>query len=153
MVVSCGAIRSTSGRRFFSNSSTRLCGVIDRVDDLFVEQPRIGGVQHRADARDGEEQLQVPMGVPGDRGDPVALAHAQRPERLGGLLGAPRQPGVVVADDRPLDLPRDDLPRAVRGWRRSAGSTTPAAALAASDQGSWAPPVSPRRPVSPTGRG
>ncbi len=88
-------------------------GVVERIDDLLVGQPRIGGVQHGADAGHGEEQLEVTVGVPGQGGNHVARPHAKTVQHRGGLAGASGQARVVIAPQGFVDQPRDDFPVAV----------------------------------------
>ncbi|MNR29655.1 hypothetical protein D3C85_1470550 [compost metagenome] len=83
--------------------------MVEGVGDLLVGQPRVGGVQYCADARHGEEQLVVAMGVPGQRGHAVAGTDAEALQHGGRLRGAARQAAVVVAPQRLVDQPRDDL--------------------------------------------
>ncbi len=84
-------------------------GMVDGVHDLLIRQPRIGGVQHRADAGYGEEQFVMTMGVPGQRRHAVAGADAQRTQHTGSLRGAVRKAGVVVPPEGFIDQPRDDF--------------------------------------------
>jgi hypothetical protein len=68
----------------------RVAGVVDDVGELIVVQPQIQRVQHRAHARHRKIGRQVRRGVPGQRGDHVAVAHAQPGQRAGesfGLVG------------------------------------------------------------------
>jgi hypothetical protein len=83
--------------------------MIDDELELLGEQPRIDGMQDRAHARDGVVQLEVPVIVPGQRGDAVAGLHPGSPERVGQLACAAEDfapvgavPGIVKGD-------RDDL--------------------------------------------
>ena len=87
-VVSCGAMRSTTARKLRSNSSTRAFGMVDRVDDLLVEQARVGGVQHGAEAGDGVEQFEMAVRVPRQAGDAVAGFDAEALQGVGGLRRA-----------------------------------------------------------------
>ena len=87
--------------------------VIDDVGDLVVEQARVDGVAHRADARDAVVELEVPVAVPRQRRDPVAATDADRLECIGEPLDARVGVGVGIAMDRPLDRLRDDLDRAM----------------------------------------
>ena len=84
-------------------------GVVDDVGDLLGEQPRVDGVANSAHRRDAEIKLQVPVVVPRDRRDAVALADPQ----VGQRAGEPPRPGVelavAVAVNRSLGGPRDDL--------------------------------------------
>ena len=51
--------------------------MIDDVDELFARQADVDRVQDRPDRRHGEVQLEVPMMVPGKRGDAIAGLDAQ----------------------------------------------------------------------------
>jgi hypothetical protein len=57
--------------------------VVDDVGQLLGEQPQVEGVQHRAHRRHGEVRLEVLLGVPQERPDPVALLHAEPGQRPG----------------------------------------------------------------------
>ncbi len=87
------------------------------VADLVLEQPRIDRVQHRAQAWDGEEQLKMAVGVPGQGGHPVPRPHPQIDQRLGQLLAAAAKIGIAITDQIALDRARDDLALAVIGRR------------------------------------
>ena len=103
--------------------------VVDDVDDLLREEPRVHRVQHGAHARDAVEELQVAIAVPGERADPVAVpdtepchdvgdatrpALAFRHSHSGG--SAPRRCA------RPPGGRRDTPPRSGSATRSSAGS-------------------------------
>ncbi len=90
-------------------------GVVGDVGDMLGCEPRIEGVQHRADAGNAEIELEMAVGVPGDGADPVAELDAQALQRLGYLLGAPGRILVAVAVDRALDGARDDLDLGIVG--------------------------------------
>ncbi len=96
-----GADLTRDGDRWIAHSPDA-GRVVDGEDDLLVRQPGIGGVQHRAQAGHGVEQLQVPVGVPGQGGDPVAGPHAQPGQGVGRLGGAPGQAFIVVAPERSI---------------------------------------------------
>src|SRR3546814_17747814 len=51
-------------------------GMDNGVGDLVIGQAWIGGMQHRADARNREEQLHVMVSVPGQRRHPIPWPHA-----------------------------------------------------------------------------
>jgi len=57
-------------------------GMADHVADLLGEEPGIHRVEHRAHPRDTEEELHVPVAVPGHAGDPVPPADPQPGQRL-----------------------------------------------------------------------
>ena len=89
-------------------------GVIDDVFELVFEQARIAGVQHAAHPRDAEPADQVARVVHGEAGDLVALAEAQRLQRLAHLLritAHARPVGAGLAAIRPAG---DDF--TVRGF-------------------------------------
>src|SRR3546814_7606783 len=51
-------------------------GMDNGVGDLVIGQAWIGGMQHRADARNREEQLHVMVSVPGQRRHSISWPHA-----------------------------------------------------------------------------
>ena len=63
-------------------------GVVDDVDDLVGEQPRIDGVIDRADPGDAVPGFQMPPGVPGERRHAVAEPDALALQALRHLQGA-----------------------------------------------------------------
>ena len=65
--------------------------VVDDVDDLLGEQADVQRVQDGAVGRHREVQLEVALVVPGERGNPLALLHAQAADELG-------KKGIVRAD-------------------------------------------------------
>ncbi len=77
----------------------RVAGVIDDVGQVLRGQPEVQGVEHRAAERDRPVQLQMPVTVPGQRGDAIAPAdtevaqHAAQPQRPRGevRVGVPEQ--------------------------------------------------------------
>ena len=84
-------------------------GMVDRVDDLFVEQARVGGVEDGADAGDGVEEFEMAVGIPGEAGDAVAVFDAEAQKRVGGLGRAAEGAGVIVTPDWLVDEARDEL--------------------------------------------
>ena len=92
-------------------------GMVGDIGDMLGRQPRIDGVQYRADAGDAEIELEMAVGVPGDGADPVAELDAQVLERLGHLLGALLRIAITVAMNRPFDCPGHDLDLGVGGGR------------------------------------
>ena len=50
----------------------RICGVVQNPGDLVGVQARVDRVTDGADAGDGEEDLQVPVGAAGKRRHPIA---------------------------------------------------------------------------------
>ena len=86
-----------------------ILGVIDDPGDLFREKPGIDRVVDRAEADDRIPGLQMPVAIPGERGDAVAEADAVAREALRACERAIAQLLVVAAMHRPFDGPRDDL--------------------------------------------
>ena len=89
--------------------------VMHDVLNLFREQPRIDGVEHTAGVRDAVVELKVPITVPCQRSDALAVTYAKRFEGIGHAFGAGRNLPVVRAMNRPLRIARDDLPIAMIG--------------------------------------
>ncbi len=70
-------------------------GVVDDVGDLVREQARVDRVADGADARDAVVELEVPVIVPGERRDPVALADPElRLQRVGQLPDPAAERGI-----------------------------------------------------------
>jgi hypothetical protein len=86
-------------------------GVVDDVDDLLVEEPRVDRVIDRADAGDAVPGLEMPPGVPGERRDAVAEPEAVPGQALRHLQGARADLAIAGAMDRALDRARHDWPR------------------------------------------
>ena len=99
------------------NKDFEVVGVGDDVGDLIGVQARVDGVADRADARDAVVDLQMAVGVPGQRADPLAVAHAQPAQRVRELGRALAGSAIRRAVDRPLDAARDDLHVAVEAGR------------------------------------
>ena len=59
--------------------------VIDDVDNLFLEQSRINRMADRADTGDGVETFHVPMMVPGQGANHIAIGYPQACQSVGGL--------------------------------------------------------------------
>ena len=87
--------------------------MLDRIDDLFVEQARIGGVEHSPKARHAIEQFQMPVGVPSQGRDPVARLNAKPHQGLSDLRRAASKACIVIAPERLVDEPGHDGPRAM----------------------------------------
>lgn len=64
-------------------------------DQSVVVEARIERVQHRTDARNAVEQLEMVVGVPGERGDAIAFADAEREEGPRQALAAQVGRGIV----------------------------------------------------------
>jgi hypothetical protein len=88
-------------------------GMVRDVSDLVREQARVDGVDHRPGAGGGVVDLEMPVAVPGERGDPVVHAHAERFQSVGKAPGAPMRLAVVVAVHRAFHRARHDLRAAV----------------------------------------
>ena len=84
-------------------------GVIDYVDDLVFEQPRVDRVADRADARDRVIELEMAKGVPGECPDAVAGSDPQPQQRASEPLGSALGLAVGIAVDRAFDSARDDF--------------------------------------------
>jgi len=84
-------------------------GMVEHVGDVVVGQPDVHRMQHGPDARHGEIQLHVPVGVPAERGHFVARAYAQPPQGIGQLPHALAVVGVTVAKQRAVGTTRDDF--------------------------------------------
>ena len=78
-------------------------GVVQHPGDLIGREARIDGVDDRADAGNGIVKLQMPVRIPGDRGDTVARLHFQRPGQHVGKAFGPR---MAVLPAIAVDLPR-----------------------------------------------
>ncbi len=114
--------------------------VVDDVDDLLVEQPRVDRVADSPDAGDAVIQLEMAVGVPGERADPVGRPDAepqqgprQPPRAALGLGvacsgGSSRRPGARRSRCR-----RESAPR-------GGSASIPAAAVPTSSRASL-PPV------------
>ena len=61
-------------------------GVIDDEDDLIVEEARVDDVADRAHAGDGVIEFEMPVIVPGERRDAIALRDAEPRQRVGELF-------------------------------------------------------------------
>jgi hypothetical protein len=83
--------------------------VIENVDQLVDEEPRIDRVADRAYARDRVVELDVPVAVPGQCRDPVAEADFELSQRLGQLLRSAIDLGICREVHRPLDRAGDNL--------------------------------------------
>ena len=84
-------------------------GVIDDVDDLFARQPDVDRVQDRPDRRHGEIELEVPMMVPGKRGDAIAGLDAQSLEHVHQPVNAAVELAVIAAMQAAVAIAADDL--------------------------------------------
>ena len=106
--ITCSTV-SRWGRSFSSSGHERVVdeddpvlGVVDDVDELLREEPDVHRVEHRAHAGHREVELEVPAGVPGEGGDPVARAHAQ---------AGPAPPRAARPGRRPRRRSRGASPR------------------------------------------
>ena len=84
-------------------------GIADDEAHLIGKQPGIDRVQHGAAAGDAEIDLQMPVVVPRQRGDPLTLRNAQPAQCVGNPPGTrcDRAPGAAM--DRTLDRAGHDL--------------------------------------------
>ena len=83
--------------------------MIGDVGDLGRDQPRVDRVPHRAKTGDAVFDLEMPVIVPSQRCDPVALQDAAAAQRIGELARAARRIPVSITMDLALDRARDDL--------------------------------------------
>ena len=83
-------------------------GMVEDVEQLVRVQARVQGVQHRTAAGGGEIQLQVPVAVPGQRGDALRRLHTELAECMGHLTRAVMQLRIGGAVDVAFDAARDD---------------------------------------------
>ena len=116
-----GASASSSATKLVIGEHQAILGVVEDVGDVVRREARVHGVADRAHAGDGVEDLEMPRGVPGERGDAVAALHAEPAQRVREQAGAAFDAGVIGAARAAIDLARDDLgPRVVRAaWRIS----------------------------------
>ena len=77
-------------------------GMIDDVDDLFIEEPRVDRVADCADAGDRVIKLEMAKGVPGERPDAVAGLDSQPQQRAGEPFGSALGLAIGIAVDRRL---------------------------------------------------
>ena len=84
-----------------------ILGVVDDVDDLIGEQPRVHRMKHGAGPRDAVEEFQMPVSVPRQRADPVAAPDSKPAQEIGEPPGALLACAVAIAVDRALDGARD----------------------------------------------
>jgi hypothetical protein len=84
-------------------------GIVDDPGDLLGDQARVQRVQHAAAARDTEVQLEVPIAVPGQRGDAFPRLDADTADRVRHLTGTSMQRAVGSAVNVALDPARHDL--------------------------------------------
>ena len=90
-----------------------ILGVVDDVDDLLGEEPRVDGVADRAHAGDAVIELEMAVAVPGQGADAVARLDAEGEQGFGHLLRPGSGIAIGVAVDIALDPPRHDLGVAV----------------------------------------
>src|SRR5207245_10879559 len=84
-------------------------GVIDYVDDLVFEQPRVDRVADRADARDPVIELEMAKGVPGECPDAVAGSDPQPQQRASEPLRSALGLAVGISVARAFNSARDDF--------------------------------------------
>ena len=79
-------------------------GVVRDVGQLLLEQTDVERVEHGAHAGHAHVRLEMPLRVPGERGDPVTVPHAKRLERAAQAVdpvanvGVARAGGAVVCE-------------------------------------------------------
>jgi hypothetical protein len=88
-------------------------GMVGDPGDLVGVQARVDGVQHAAAAAHAVVQLQVPVAVPGQRGNAVAEEQLLPVQRIGHLPGTRCDSAPRGAVDIAFDAARDDLAVAV----------------------------------------
>ncbi len=91
-------------------------GVLRMMHDvlkLIGEQPRIDGVEHAPRGGDAIIEFEMAAAVPGERGDAIARADAERAKRIGDPLRSRSDFRIIRTMDRPFGIPRDDLASAV----------------------------------------
>ena len=99
-------------------------GVLDYEFEVFWEEAQVEGVEHRAHAGDRVVELQVPVVVPAEGGDAVAVLDPQSLERAGQAvdpghhlaIGGAVNTRLLLGDDllareQPLDAPESVLNR------------------------------------------
>src|SRR5438552_15026605 len=84
-------------------------GMIDYVEDLLIEQPRVDRVADRADARNCVIELEMAEGIPGECPDAVAGSDPELQQRPREPFGAPLGHAVSIAVYPALDGPRGDF--------------------------------------------
>ena len=104
-----GCQRSDQSREGDVEEQHPVFGMVDDVDDLLGEEPRVDGVHHRAGTRHPVIEREVTVAVPGQRGHPVRRLDAQLGQRVGHLLGLVPDLRPGGPPDRPLGQARDDL--------------------------------------------
>ncbi len=100
-------------RKDWIEEDVSVLGVIDDVLQLLGEQARVDRMQHPPRGGDAIVELEVTIGVPGERRDPVAGLEPERVERVGQPFRPRRDLGVGRAMDRAVGAARDDLAFAV----------------------------------------
>jgi hypothetical protein len=93
-------------------------GVVGNPGHQVRVQARVQGVQHAAGTADAEIQLQVPVAVPGQRGNAVTELQLQHIQRLGHLARAARHIAVGVTVNVTLHPARDNFSVTVVALRK-----------------------------------
>jgi hypothetical protein len=86
-----------------------ILGMIDDVDDLVFEQPRIDRVTDEPGAGHAVVDLEVPEVVPGQRRDAIALLQLQALQSIGELARARERLAERIAVTRMVRGDRNDL--------------------------------------------
>ncbi len=87
----------------------RILAVVQDVGDVLISQAQVDRVQHGAGARQREVQLEMAVGVPGQRGHPVTGAHADACQAACQATRALVQVAIGVAVQAAIRQAGDDL--------------------------------------------
>jgi hypothetical protein len=87
--------------------------VVDDVDELLGKKPGIDGVEHVAHSWRRVEHLEMTVGIPRQRSDPVAFPHAEPLQGQRHPLDARMRVRICIAMNVTLDLACNDLRLAV----------------------------------------
>ncbi len=82
--------------------------MIGDIGDLVGMQARVDHMGDRADAGDGVIQLEMPIGVPGQRRHPVTGFDAHGDQGIGQLANTRGRLAIGIAVDRPLNRAAGD---------------------------------------------
>ena len=85
-----------------------VAGVVDDVGQVVLGEANVGGVSDRAHVGRREVRLEVPVGVPAERSDPVAPSHTQTGQRIAQPVDPFLQVPIGVTMNA-VALPGDDL--------------------------------------------
>src|ERR1700679_56018 len=93
-----------------------LC-VVQDILYLFGKQARVDRVQDAAGTGDAVIDFEMPIAVPGERRNALAMSDVEGVQGAGKLLGPPRHAGKIGAMEGAFGIARDDLALAVIGRR------------------------------------